>query len=65
MGRVENKVIIVTGAASGIGAACSARLAEEGATVILADRNDEEGTRTAEAVGGHMAHVSAAEDTTT
>jgi 3(or 17)beta-hydroxysteroid dehydrogenase len=38
MGRVENKVAIVTGAASGIGRACAQRLIEEGATVIATDR---------------------------
>ena len=38
MGRVETKVAIVTGAASGIGRACAQRLIEEGATVIATDR---------------------------
>jgi NAD(P)-dependent dehydrogenase (short-subunit alcohol dehydrogenase family) len=35
--RVEGKVAIVTGAASGIGAATAALLAREGATVVVAD----------------------------
>jgi len=39
MGRVENKVALVTGAASGLGLASAQRLAKEGATVILADIN--------------------------
>lgn len=39
MKRVEGKVAIVTGAASGLGAADARRLAEEGATVILTDVN--------------------------
>jgi NAD(P)-dependent dehydrogenase (short-subunit alcohol dehydrogenase family) len=38
-GRLENKVTIVTGAASGIGAASARLFAEEGANVVLADRN--------------------------
>ncbi len=36
-GRVEGKVCVVTGAASGIGAAAAARLAEEGARVVGVD----------------------------
>lgn len=37
MGRVSNKVVIVTGAAAGLGAAIAERLAQEGATVIRTD----------------------------
>jgi NAD(P)-dependent dehydrogenase (short-subunit alcohol dehydrogenase family) len=36
----ENKVAMVTGAGSGIGAAIAGRLGEEGATVIVADHNE-------------------------
>ncbi|GIT27230.1 MAG: hypothetical protein CM1200mP41_32740 [Gammaproteobacteria bacterium] len=32
---MKGKVVLVTGAASGIGAACARRFAEEGATVVL------------------------------
>lgn len=38
--RFENKVAVVTGAASGIGAATARLLAREGALVVLADLND-------------------------
>jgi meso-butanediol dehydrogenase/(S,S)-butanediol dehydrogenase/diacetyl reductase len=38
MNRFEGKVAIITGAGSGIGAATAARLASEGARVLLADR---------------------------
>jgi NAD(P)-dependent dehydrogenase (short-subunit alcohol dehydrogenase family) len=37
MGRVQDKVAIVTGGASGIGAACAEALAREGAAVVLTD----------------------------
>ena len=37
MGRVSNKVALVTGGANGIGAATCERLADEGAVVVVAD----------------------------
>ena len=39
MGRVENKVALVTGAAQGLGAATAIMLAREGAHVVLTDIN--------------------------
>lgn len=48
--RLQGKVAIVTGGASGIGAACAQRLAIEGATVILTDIDDEGGERVARAI---------------
>jgi 3(or 17)beta-hydroxysteroid dehydrogenase len=47
MDRVTGKVCIVTGAASGLGAADARRLAEEGATVVLTDIAAEAGERLA------------------
>ena len=41
MGRVENKVAIVTGAASGLGFAAAQKLMDEGAKVLLTDINEE------------------------
>jgi NAD(P)-dependent dehydrogenase (short-subunit alcohol dehydrogenase family) len=38
--RLEGKVAIVTGAASGIGTASAVRMASEGAAVVVADRNE-------------------------
>ena len=37
MGKLDNRVAIVTGAAQGIGKASADKLAEEGATVVSAD----------------------------
>ena len=43
MGKLEGKVALVTGGASGIGAGCATRLAEEGATVVITDLQDAKG----------------------
>ena len=37
VGRMEGKVVIITGGASGIGKACAHRLAAEGAEIVIAD----------------------------
>jgi 3alpha(or 20beta)-hydroxysteroid dehydrogenase len=41
-GELQDKVVFITGAARGIGAASAMRCAEEGARVVLADRREEE-----------------------
>jgi len=50
MGQVEQKVAIVTGGASGIGAACVRTLAREGARVVVADIDELNGRAQAEEV---------------
>ena len=50
MGRVENKVALITGGAMGIGRACAERLAAEGALVVITDVVDDIGMSTAEAI---------------
>jgi NAD(P)-dependent dehydrogenase (short-subunit alcohol dehydrogenase family) len=69
MGRVQGKVAIVTGAGSGIGRAAACRLAEEGASVVVADIDGKTGEDTAQLIRerGQTAHfvpadVSRAED---
>jgi NAD(P)-dependent dehydrogenase (short-subunit alcohol dehydrogenase family)/rhamnose utilization protein RhaD (predicted bifunctional aldolase and dehydrogenase) len=48
MGRVENKSIIVTGAAQGFGAGIAEILFNQGANIVVADLNEEKGNEFAE-----------------
>ncbi|MFJ8008191.1 SDR family NAD(P)-dependent oxidoreductase [Streptomyces fagopyri] len=48
--RFTGRTAVVTGAASGIGAATAARLAQEGAAVVLADIDEERGRAEAERI---------------
>ena len=43
MGRVEGKVVLITGAGSGLGFADAQRLAEGGASLVLTDVNRDGG----------------------
>jgi 2-hydroxycyclohexanecarboxyl-CoA dehydrogenase len=45
---VEHPVVVITGAGSGIGRACAARFAREGARVVVVDRTDADGQETVE-----------------
>ena len=52
MNRLQDRVAVITGAASGIGYATAKRFAEEGAKVVIVDLNIDAGTKVAEEFGG-------------
>jgi len=51
MGRLENKIAIVTGAGQGIGRAIASKLAAEGATVVVTDLNEGTAKETSDGLG--------------
>ncbi|MBB4685427.1 NAD(P)-dependent dehydrogenase (short-subunit alcohol dehydrogenase family) [Amycolatopsis jiangsuensis] len=52
--RFEDRVVVITGGASGIGLAAARRLADEGAKVVIADVTPEQGKAAADEVGGRF-----------
>lgn len=56
-GRLEHKVAVITGAASGIGKASARRFAQEGAHVVVADLTDDEGSALADEIDGLYVHA--------
>ncbi len=57
MESLADKVALITGGASGLGHATALKLAEAGATCVIADVMDDEGRAVAEQVGGHFVHT--------
>ena len=51
MGRFDDQVVLISGGASGIGAAAARRFAAEGAQVVIADLNEDAGGELAAALG--------------
>jgi NAD(P)-dependent dehydrogenase (short-subunit alcohol dehydrogenase family) len=62
MGRLDNKVAVLTGAASGIGRATAVRFAAEGAKVVVADVADGPGSALAAELRGLYVHVDVADE---
>ncbi len=58
-GRIDGKVAVITGGASGIGEGSVQLFAEEGARVVVADIQDERGQALVESIGGDTTYVHA------
>ena len=57
MGRADNKVVLVTGGARGMGEAHARRLVQEGASVAIGDVNTEAGQGVADSLGARARFV--------
>ena len=57
MGRVSGKVVVVTGAARGMGATHARRMIEEGARVMLTDVLDQQGEEMARTLGADASYL--------
>ena len=56
-GRLSDKVAVITGGASGMGAATVNRFVQEGASVVIADKQEEAGELLANSIGSNATFV--------
>lgn len=63
MGQLTHQRALITGAASGIGAAIARRFSTEGAFVVVTDINDTDGRAIATEIGGEYAHLDVSDST--
>ena len=57
MGRLDSKVVLVTGAASGIGEGTARQVVEEGGKVVIADLQADKGAAVAKALGANASSI--------
>jgi NAD(P)-dependent dehydrogenase (short-subunit alcohol dehydrogenase family) len=62
MQRLQDRVAVITGAASGIGLAAARRMAAEGAHVVVADVDEQAGKEAADAVDGMFVNTDVTSD---
>lgn len=55
--RLHNKIVLITGAAQGIGKSIAELFSEQGATVILSDINDDLGQKITKEIGGKAEYI--------
>ncbi|MHA2041620.1 MAG: SDR family NAD(P)-dependent oxidoreductase [Candidatus Thorarchaeota archaeon] len=59
MGKLDDRVAVITGGASGIGKAVAEIFVKEGARVIISDIQDEQGQKLAESLGANATYIHA------